>query len=125
MSPPAVTRTIAALERHLGVVLFHRSTRSVALTEEGTALLDRARDILMQLRDVEHVVMGGQLAQRGDLHVTAPIVFGRLHVLPVLADLLKGHWAMTVRLMLIDRDIRLVEEGITSRSASGSYATAA
>ncbi len=111
-SPPAVTRTIAALERHLGVVLFHRSTRSVALTAEGTALLDRARDILAQLQEAEHLVMGRQSAPQGELHVTAPTVFGRLHVLPVLAGILREHREVTVRLMLIDRNIRLVEEGI-------------
>ncbi len=107
-----MTRTVAALERHLGVVLFHRSTRSVALTAEGTALLERARDILVQLQEAEHLVMGRQSTPRGELHVTAPMVFGRLHVLPVLAGLLGERREVTARLMLIDRNIRLVEEGI-------------
>ena len=111
-SPPAVTRTIAALERHLGVPLFRRSTRSVALTEEGAALLDRAREILMRLQDAEHVVMGRQAAPHGELQITAPVVFGRLHVLPVVADLLARHRPVSARLMLLDRNIRLVEEGI-------------
>ena len=112
VSPPAVTRTIAALERHLGVPLFRRSTRSVALTEEGAALLERAREILMRLQDAEHVVMGRQATPHGELQVTAPVVFGRLHVLPVVADLLARHRQMSVRLLLLDRNIRLVEEGI-------------
>ncbi|TXM64972.1 LysR family transcriptional regulator [Methylobacterium sp. WL120] len=112
VSPPAVTRTIAALERHLGVPLFRRSTRSVALTEEGAALLERAREILMRLQDAEHVVMGRQTTPQGELQITAPVVFGRLHVLPVVADLLARHRQMSVRLMLLDRNIRLVEEGI-------------
>ena len=112
VSPPAVTRTIAALERHLGVPLFRRSTRSVALTEEGAALLERAREILMRLQDAEHVVMGRQATPQGELQITAPVVFGRLHVLPVVADLLARHRQMSVRLMLLDRNIRLVEEGI-------------
>lgn len=112
LSPPAVTRAVAALERHLGLALLRRSTRSVALTEEGAALLVRAREILLQLQEAEHVAMGGQATPRGELHVTAPVVFGRLHVLPVLTDLLAGHRAMTARLMLLDRNIRLVEEGI-------------
>ena len=112
VSPPAVTRTIAALERHLGVPLFRRSTRSVALTEEGAALLERAREILMRLQDAEHVVMGRQATPHGELQITAPVVFGRLHVLPVVADLLARHRQMSVRLLLLDRNIRLVEEGI-------------
>jgi DNA-binding transcriptional LysR family regulator len=112
MSPPTVTRTIAALERHLGVSLFRRSTRSVALTEEGAAFLERARDILTQLQEAEHAAMGAQAAPHGALYVTAPVVFGRLHVLPVTAGLLAAHQDLSVRLLLLDRNIRLVEEGI-------------
>lgn len=59
MSPPAVTRAIAALERHLGVTLFHRSTRAVSLTDEGAAFLDRARRILSELREAEQIAMEG------------------------------------------------------------------
>ncbi len=110
--PPAVTRTIAALERHLGVSLFRRTTRSVALTDEGAALLERAREMLARWREVEQEAMGGQAAPRGDLHVTAPMVFGRLHVLPVVTDMLATHAGLAVRLLLVDRNIRLVEEGI-------------
>lgn len=90
ISPPAVTRTIAALERHLGVSLFRRSTPSVALTEEGAALLERGRKILAQLQDAEHVVMGRQSAPHGELQITAPVVFGRLHVLPWLWNFSTG-----------------------------------
>ncbi len=53
MSPPAVTRAVAALERHLGVTLFHRSTRAISLTDEGAVLLDRARRLLADLREAE------------------------------------------------------------------------
>ena len=112
MSPPAVTRAIAALERHLGVSLFRRSTRSIALTGEGAVFLEQAREILMRLQEAEHAAMGGQAAPRGALYITAPVVFGRLHVLPVVADLLTAHPALSVRLQLLDRNIRLVEEGI-------------
>jgi DNA-binding transcriptional LysR family regulator len=112
ISPPAVTRIIAALERHLGVALFHRSTRVVTLTEEGVVLLDRAQDILSQLRDAEHLVMGRRAEPRGELHITAPVMFGRLHVLPALSGLLSHHQGMTARVMLLDRNVRLAEEGI-------------
>ena len=112
LSPPAVTRSIAALERHLGVSLFRRTTRSIALTEEGAALLERAREMLAQWREAEHEAMGGLSAPRGELHVTAPVLFGRLHVLPVVAELLAGNAQLAVRLVLLDRNIRLVEEGI-------------
>lgn len=112
ISPPAVTRVVAALERHLGVTLFHRSTRAVSLTDEGVAFLDRARRILADLRDAEHLAMGGRSAPQGELHVTAPVQFGKLHVLPVMASLLESYPQLTARMMLIDRNVRIVEEGI-------------
>ena len=112
ISPPAVTRAIAALEQHLGVSLFRRSTRSIALTSEGAVFLEQAREILLRLQEAEHAAMGGQAAPSGELYVTAPVVFGRLHVLPVVAALLAAHPDLSVRLHLLDRNIRLVEEGI-------------
>ena len=111
-SPPAITRAIAALERHLGVRLFHRSTRAVSLTDEGSAFLDRARRILAELREAEQVVMGRRSAPRGQLYVTAPVMFGRLYVLPTIAALLAKHDELNVRMMLLDRNVRIVEEGI-------------
>jgi DNA-binding transcriptional LysR family regulator len=111
-SPPAITRAVAALERHLGVTLFHRSTRAVSLTNEGAAFLDRARKIITELRDAEQLVTGGRLVPRGQLYVTAPVLFGRLHVLPVISTLLAAHDGLNVRMMLLDRNVRIVEEGI-------------
>lgn len=111
-SPPAITRAIAALEHHLGVRLFHRSTRAVSLTDDGAAFLDRARRILIDLRDAEQVVMGGRSLPRGQLYLTAPVMFGKLHVLPVISALLAGHEGLSARMMLIDRNVRIVEEGI-------------
>lgn len=111
-SPPAMTRAIASLERHLGVTLFHRSTRSVSLTDDGAAFLDRARRILIDLREAEHIVMGGRSVPRGQIYVTAPVMFGRLHVLPVVSKLLAEHQGLSARMMLLDRNVRIVEEGI-------------
>lgn len=112
ISPPAVTRTIAALEAHLGSALFHRSTRSVTLTEEGTLLLERAREILAGLQDAEHAVMRGQATPQGDLRITAPTLFGQMHVLPVLAALLRQNRDLRAQLLLVDRNVRIIEEGI-------------
>lgn len=112
ISAPAVTRLIAALEQRLGITVFRRSTRSVVLTEEGAALLERAREILAQLQEAERVATGGLSAPRGELHITAPVMFGRLHVLPVVEEMLAAHKDLSVRLMLLDRNIRLIEEGI-------------
>lgn len=111
-SPPAVTRGIAALEARLGTTLFHRSTRAVALTDAGTAFLDRARRILAELAGAERELRGAAAEPRGQLYLTAPVMFGRLHVLPVVGDLMAQHRELTVRMMLIDRNVRIVEEGI-------------
>jgi len=111
-SPAKITRTIAALEAHLGVTLFHRSTRSVVLSHEGAALLERARGLLSDMRQTEHLMMGGTTAPQGELLITAPVMFGRLHVLPAIAELLAEHSELSARMMLLDRNVRIVEEGI-------------
>jgi DNA-binding transcriptional LysR family regulator len=111
-SPPAVTRGVAELEARLGVTLFHRSTRAVSLTHEGAGLLDRARRILADLADAERQASGTRLDPSGQLYVTASVVFGRLHVMPVVAELIDRHAALDIRLMLFDRNVRIVEEGI-------------
>lgn len=112
LSPPAITRAIASLERHLGVTLFHRSTRAVSLTDDGAAFLDRARRILIDLREAEQIVMGGRSVPRGQLYLTAPVMFGKLHVLPAVSALLARHAGLSARMMLMDRNVRIVEEGI-------------
>lgn len=123
--PPAITRAVAALERHLGVTLFHRSTRAVSLTDEGAAFLERARRILVDLREAEQIVMGGRSVPRGQLYVTAPVMFGRLHVLPVIDGLLAKHDGLSARMMLLDRNVRIVEEGIDVAVRIGALADSA
>lgn len=121
-SPPAVTRGIAALEARLGTALFHRSTRAVALTDAGTAFLVEARRLLGELADAERTVRGAQAEPRGQLYVTAPVMFGRLHVLPVVDALLVEYDQLAVRMMLIDRNVRIVEEGIDVAVRIGALA---
>lgn len=111
-SPPAVTRGIAALEARLGTSLFHRSTRAVVLTDAGAAFLDQARRILADLAGAEREIRGAEAVPRGQLHLTAPVMFGRLHVLPVVGALMAEHRELSARMMLIDRNVRIVEEGI-------------
>lgn len=125
ISPPAITRAVAALERHLGVTLFQRSTRAVSLTDEGAAFLDRARQILTDLREAEQILRGGRSAPRGQLYVTAPVTFGRLHVLPVVSGLLAKHAELTARMMLLDRNVRIIEEGIDVAVRIGALADSA
>ena len=112
VSPQSVTRAIAQLERQLGVQLLKRTTRSVRLTEEGTAFLNASRQVLSELRAAEDAVMGTLSEPQGTLVVTAPVAFGRIHVVPIVTALLLRNPRLTVRLALIDRTIQLVEEGI-------------
>lgn len=111
-SPPAVTRGIAALEARLGVALFHRSTRAVSLTAEGAVFLEQARRIVGDLAEAERAVTGSRGVPHGQLYITAPVQFGRMHVLPAVAELIDRHVGLDVRLMLVDRNVRTVEEGI-------------
>jgi DNA-binding transcriptional LysR family regulator len=121
-SPPAVTRGIAALEARLGTSLFHRSTRAVALTDAGAAFLDQARRILADLAGAERELRGAEAEPRGQLHLTAPVMFGRLHVLPVVSALMAQHRDLAVRMMLIDRNVRIVEEGVDVAVRIGALA---
>lgn len=125
LSPPAVTRGIAALEEHYGVPLFHRSTRTVSLTTQGAGLLAASRQILADIGNLERKARGTMSAPQGQLYITAPVVFGRLHVMPVVSALLNRHAELTVQLMLIDRNVRIIEEGIDVAVRIGPLADSA
>ena len=125
LSPPALSRGIAELEARLGVSLFHRSTRAVSLTDLGAALLPRAQRLVGELADAERAVLGSQAEPRGQLYLTAPVAFGRIHVVPVVTDLIDRHPALDVRMMLIDRNVRIIEEGIDIAVRIGSLADSA
>lgn len=112
VSPTRASRAVAALEVELGVPLLRRTTRSVSLTGEGAAYLERARRALDELDAGARDARGEAQEPRGRLVVTAPVVFGRMHMLPVLNGLLRAHPRLDVELMLLDRVVRLVEEGI-------------
>lgn len=112
VSAAAATRAVAALERELGIALFHRTTRSVKLTPEGANYLDRTRLALDTLDEAGRAMRGAALEPSGYLVITAPVVFGRMHIAPIVAGLLRDHPALNVRLDLTDRVVRLADEGI-------------
>lgn len=112
LSPAAASHAVANLEKSLGVTLLRRTTRSVALTEHGTAYLLRCRHALDELDAAASELRGADAQPRGSLVVTAPVLFGRLHVLPVIAQMLRDHPGVDIRLVLVDRVVRVVEEGI-------------
>jgi DNA-binding transcriptional LysR family regulator len=111
-SPAAVTRAVAELEARLGVRLLNRTTRAVSVTEPGQRFLVGARRVLADLSEIEQAAIGQGVAPRGELRLTASIVFGRRHVLPLVTDFLKQFPEVSVRLALFDRPVDLVEEGI-------------
>ena len=112
ISPASATRGVAELEARLGTQLFQRSTRSLRLTGEGAAFLPRAEAVLTELDAAERELVGRLADPRGTLYVTAPVAFGRMHVLPVVNEMLEHYPGLDARMMLVDRNIRIVEEGL-------------
>jgi DNA-binding transcriptional LysR family regulator len=107
-----VSRKLSDLEGHLKARLLNRSTRKLELTEEGKSYLDACRRVLEDIGEAERVVAGEYQTTRGELIVTAPVVFGRLHVLPVVTEFLQAYPAVDIRLMLGDRLAHLLDEHI-------------
>jgi DNA-binding transcriptional LysR family regulator len=112
MPLPTVSRKVADLEKHLRTQLVVRTSRRIELTEAGRAYVVAAKGILEQVEEAERTAAGEYSAPRGELHVTAPEVFGRRHVLPVALEFLADNPEITLRLFLADREINLVEEHI-------------
>jgi DNA-binding transcriptional LysR family regulator len=112
LSPSVVTRAIAQLEDQLDLTLLTRTTRSLHLTERGRIYLESCEQILADVHGADRRVRGENAEPRGSLIVAAPILFGRLHVLPIVNIVLREHRALSIRLSLSDRNIQLVDEGI-------------
>lgn len=111
LSLAVVSKRLAALEERLGTRLINRTTRRLAVTEEGTVLFERALRILADVEDVETLITEGRSDPRGLLRVTAPLSFGRRHVAPVLQSLTEKYPGLTADLELTDRVVDLVEGG--------------
>lgn len=110
LSSPAVTRAIQLLEQHVGAKLFHRNTRVVRLTDAGTRFFGDVKRILADIGDAEQAVNGAQAEPRGQVSVTAPTMFGRLHVTPLVTAFLGQHPRVTARTLLVDRVVDLIDE---------------
>jgi len=112
MSPPAVTRAVAALEEQLGVKLFNRTTRFVRTTEAGQRYLTDARRILADIDAADEAAAGINAEPRGHLTITAPVMFGRMHVMPGIIKYLERYPGTEVSAVFLDRVVNLLEEGI-------------
>jgi DNA-binding transcriptional LysR family regulator len=122
---PTVSRKISDLESHLNTRLLTRSTRKLALTDSGAAYVAAARRILDEVSEAERAASGEHAAPRGDLIMTAPVVLGRLHVLPVIAEFLTQWPEINVRLVLADRNLHLIDDHIDIAVRIGALADSA
>jgi DNA-binding transcriptional LysR family regulator len=120
LSLPTVVRTLAALEEHLGVRLLHRTTRRIALTEEGRDYVERCRRILGEVRDAEASVSSSDPDPRGALTIGGPVMFGRLHLAPLCTDFIARFPKIQIELLLLDRTVSLIDEGIDATVRIGA-----
>jgi DNA-binding transcriptional LysR family regulator len=105
-----VSRKVSELEAHLRTRLLVRTSRNLSLTDAGRAYVAACRRILEEIGEAERAAAGEYSAPRGELQITAPVVFGRLHVLPVVTAFLAAFPEISIRLMLADRMVNLLEE---------------
>lgn len=111
-SLPTVVRTLASLEEHLKTRLLTRTTRKITLTEEGRSYLECCRHILFDIDDAELALSAQQSKPIGKLSITAPVMFGSMQVAPLVNRFLQINNQVNVDLLLLDRNVNLVEEGI-------------
>lgn len=112
MSPPAVTRAVAFLEKRLGVRLLTRTTRLVRTTDAGARYLEDARRILLEADEADEAAAGINATPRGLLSITAPVQFGKVYVIPVITAYQTAFKETTVSALFIDRVVNLLEEGL-------------
>ncbi len=112
MPLPTISRKLSELEDHLGARLVIRSSRQLSLTDAGRSYTTACQRILEQVKEAERAAAGEYSAPRGGLTIAAPVVFGRLHVLPVVAEFLKAYPEIEVRLIQADRIAHLLDDHI-------------
>ncbi|MHC8364444.1 LysR family transcriptional regulator [Pseudomonas sp. ZT5P21] len=112
LSAASVTRAVAALEKRIGTRLLTRTTRSVHLSEAGQRYLEDCRRILAEVQEAEDSAAGSHAEPRGQLTITAPVLFGELFVTPVMVSYLTQFPEVSIHGVLVDRVVSMVEEGI-------------
>lgn len=117
-----LSRRVSELERHLDARLLVRSTRRISLTDSGRAYFGACRRLLDELGEAERAAKGEFASPKGDLTITAPIVLGRLHVVPLVAAFLREHPDVNVRLLLGDGLVNLIKEGVDAAVRIGAPA---
>jgi DNA-binding transcriptional LysR family regulator len=115
-----VSRNVSELEARLGTQLLLRTTRRIALTDAGILYVPAARRILEEINETERQAAGEYNAPRGELFITGPMLFGRLHVLPIVTEFLMTYPAINVRLALSDRNLHLLDDHVDVAVRIGS-----
>lgn len=111
-SPPTVVRTLAALEAHLGIRVFNRSTRRISLTEEGRHYIESCRQLLEAVKNTETELLTHALEPVGHIVVTAPVLFGQMFIAPAVTRFVQKYAKVSVHLVLLDRVVNLLEENM-------------
>lgn len=112
VSAPSVVRTLAALEHAVGARLLNRTTRRSSLSDEGREYYERCRRVLAEVEAADAALSARRVEPRGRLRLTAPVMYGRMRVAPVVTEFLAKYPEVEVELLLLDRVVDLVEEGI-------------
>ena len=107
-----ITRKVSDLEAGLGAKLLVRTTRKLSLTNAGSAYVAAARRIIEQVEEAEQEAAGEFTEPRGELVITAPVQFGQLHVVPIVTDFLAQFPEINIRLLLLDRNVHLIEDQV-------------
>jgi DNA-binding transcriptional LysR family regulator len=121
-SLPSVVRTLAALERELGVRLLNRTTRRIHLTDDGGQYLDHCRTVLSAMQDAEAALTSRRTEPHGRLAVTASVLFGRRYIAPIVSDFQRRYPQVSADLLFVDRIVNLVEEGMDVAARIGHLA---
>jgi DNA-binding transcriptional LysR family regulator len=111
VSLPSMVRTLAALERELGVSLLNRTTRRINLTDDGRRYLESCRLTLNHVQEAEAALRAQRSTPHGTMAVTASVAFGQSYVAPIVNEFLRRYSEVTVNLLLLNRMVNLVEEG--------------
>jgi DNA-binding transcriptional LysR family regulator len=111
-SPTAISRALSLLEQHVGVELLHRTTRSLKLSEAGQRYVDACRRVLVDLEEADIIAGGERASPRGVLTISAPPILGEEVLRPILDEYLREHKNVTVRLLMLDRFVNLIDEGV-------------
>ncbi|TDK39552.1 LysR family transcriptional regulator [Rhizobium deserti] len=122
LSKSVVSERLAELEKSLGVVLLHRTTRKLTLTEDGTAFLERARRILAEIEDAVADISERRGTLAGPLRLAAPVTFGRLHLGPALCPFLRQNPELALTLDIDDRRVDAVADGFDAVIRHGPIA---